>query len=162
MGGADELFDSLPREFNAASILNATAASIQLFLIQLALGIFGMVSVDNDRLGRVTQCEIYSVWDRVRNSIRSHVSMTPRTPRNPHRQSRHSETGRPSTQGRLGNISRFLTRVMRKGQKPEDSPLRGMSSKQEGIRARDNRTTGHARSDLQRRRSARTGKWRLR
>ena len=55
----------------------------------------------------------------------------PRAPRNPRNQARSSDIARSCTPGRLGNISRFLTRVIGHGQPPDDGPVLSMAAERE-------------------------------
>ena len=50
-GGKDSIFGTLQQAYIAHSILPSTAPAIQLFLVQLTLGLLGLSSVGDNRTG---------------------------------------------------------------------------------------------------------------
>ena len=52
-GGGDSLFNTLPDGYSERDILSSTTPAVQLFLLQLTLGIIGASSLEDGGYGRI-------------------------------------------------------------------------------------------------------------
>ena len=121
VGGNELEYQHTDETFKKLAILNGTSPTMQLMLTQLALGIIGMVVQHEERVGgKFPGTNIYPI-------VLQPVRMPAPKRKN---QRRHSNDNRtPRTRQRLEEISRFLTRVIRHGQRMDDGPIIGMSPK---------------------------------
>ena len=125
VGGSEHEYRTDNSEYANLATTNATTPTAQLTLTQIALGVIGMVSMDNNRNGHSFQNSLYNT------SIPLFMSTMParRPPQVPMTRKNSSDLERPRTLPRLGEISRFLTRIIRHGQRLADGPVLGMSSR---------------------------------
>ena len=124
VGGCESEYYQLNEDFAKLAILNGTSPTMQLMLIQVSLGFMGTVISQEDRTGSVFHGT--DVCVQLSPSLRMPA---PRKAPTSRQRRRSFDLAAQRTPNRLMNISKFLTRVIRHGFRPDDGPEIEMSAK---------------------------------